>query len=261
MHDGAAATDVVRCEVLEDGALWHVVLATPKANIIDSAKIAALQGIFERARDARDLKAILIEGDGPHFSFGASIDEHMPERCAAMLASLHAMLKALLAANVVCMAAVRGQCLGGGLEIVSLCQRVFAAHDAKLGQPEIVLGVFAPVASISLPERVGRAVALDLLSTGRSMAADEALQCGLVDAVVDDPRAAAIEYVRRHLAPKSAASLRFAVRAARHEFGARFAREIDALEHIYLSELMRTADAVEGLTAFTQKRAPKWRNA
>ena len=57
--------------------------------------------------------------------------------------------------QVFCLAAVRGQCLGGGLELASFCQRVVAAPDARLGQPEIVLGVFAPVASVMLPMRVG----------------------------------------------------------------------------------------------------------
>ena len=74
-------------------------------------------------------------------------------------------------------------------------------------------------------------------------------------------RSAAIDYVRRHLAAKSACALRSAVRAARASFVERYCREVDALERIYLTELMRTHDAVEGLRAFTEKRAPSWRNA
>ena len=182
---------VVRLEELDGGAIWHVLLATPKANIVDAAKIRALHGIFERAAKAKDLKAIVLDADGPHFSFGASIEEHMPATCAAMLMDLHAMLGALLDCHVPCLAVVRGQCLGGGLEIVALCQRIFAAHDAKLGQPEIVLGVFAPVASVALRERLTRAAAEDLLLSGRSVGAEEALALGLVDRVADDPRAAA----------------------------------------------------------------------
>lgn len=70
----------VRLEVLDDGAIWHVVLATPKANILDIEKTEQLSSIFERARDDKGLKAIVIEGEGPHFSFGASVDEHLPGR-------------------------------------------------------------------------------------------------------------------------------------------------------------------------------------
>lgn len=255
------AAPVVRLERLDGGAFWRVVLATPKANIIDAQKIAELHTIFERARYDRIVKALVLEGEGAHFSFGASIDEHMPDRCGGMLTSLHAMIRAMLACNVVCLAAVRGQCLGGGLEIVALCQRVFASPDAKLGQPEIVLGVFAPVASLALPERIGRASAEDLLLSGRSLDATEARACGLVDVVADDPGAAALEYARRHLMPKSASSLRFAARAARAGFVERYTRELDRLERLYLDELMRTQDAVEGLRAFTEKRSPNWRDS
>ena len=261
MVDANTAAVTVRTEELDEGAIWHVVLATPKANIIDSAKIRALHGIFERAAQARDLKAIVLEGEGPHFSFGASIEEHMPESCAAMLASLHAMLNALLDCHVPCLAAVRGQCLGGGLELVALCHRIFASHDARLGQPEIVLGVIAPAASVALVERVGRGAAEDLLLSGRSLHAEEAAALGLVDHVADDPRAAALDYARKQLLPKSGSSLRFAVRAARLDFSERFRREIPVLERLYLQELMKTADAVEGLQAFVEKRAPQWRNA
>lgn len=261
MGPSTSSPPVVRLEQLDDGAFWHVALATPKANIIDAAKIAELHSLFERARAERDLKGILIEGEGAHFSFGASIEEHAPERCAGMLAGLHAMTRAMLAADVACIAAVRGQCLGGGLELVALCHRVFASPDSRLGQPEIVLGVFAPVASIALPERVGRAVAEDLLLSGRTMQADEALATGLVDALADDPRAAALAWMRSHLLPKSASSLRFAVRAARAEFIERYGTRIDALERLYLEGLMRTRDAAEGLRAFTERRAPQWSNA
>ena len=85
-----------------------------------------------------------------------------------MLAAFTPLCSPLLDSDVPVLAAVRGQCLGGGLELVSLCHRVFASRDAKLGQPEIVLGVFAPIASVVLAERVGRGAADDLLLSGRS---------------------------------------------------------------------------------------------
>ena len=71
---------------------------------------------------------------------------------------------------------VRGQCLGGGLELAAFCHRVFAAPDARFGQPEIALGVFAPFASFLLRERMGRGGAEDLLLTGRPITAPDALR-------------------------------------------------------------------------------------
>jgi cyclohexa-1,5-dienecarbonyl-CoA hydratase len=160
------------------------------------------------------------------------------------------------------LAAVRGQCLGGGLELVTACHRVFAARDARLGQPEIVLGVFAPFASVALAERVGRRHAEDLCLTGRNVTSEEALAIGLVDELCDgDPAERALAYARQHLLPRSASSLRFAVRAARHGLRARLAAELPAVERLYLDELMASADAVEGLTAFLEKRPPAWKDA
>ena len=265
MTNAAAASEPalegpVRLETLEDGALWRLVLATPKANVLDAAKIAALTHAFQRARDAAPLRAILIEAEGPHFSFGASVEEHLPETCEAMLTSFHGMFDTALETAVPLLVAVQGQCLGGALELASFCNRVFAAPDAKLGQPEISLGVIAPVASVVLAERMGRGAAEDLCLSGRSIDASEALRLGLVDEIAEDPRAAALAYAREHLLPKSASSLRFAVRAARLGFARRLRHQLRDLESLYLDELMNTADAVEGLRAFLEKRRPEWRD-
>jgi cyclohexa-1,5-dienecarbonyl-CoA hydratase len=250
----------VRLEVMEEGALWRVFLAQPKGNILDGRMAQALTSSFDRARDDPAVKVIVLEGDGAHFSFGASVQEHLPDRCESMLRTFHGLFRAMIAASVPTLAVVRGQCLGGGLELASFCNRVFASKEARLGQPEIVLGVFAPVASLVLAERVGRAGAEDLLLSGRIIDAGEALALGLVDDIADDPAVAALAYARAHLLPRSASSLRFAVRAARADFSQRLLAGLEALETLYTRELMRSADAVEGLDAFLEKRPPRWRN-
>ena len=101
------------------------------------------------------LRAVLLDAEGPHFSFGASVDEHMPEQCAQMLKTLHALVRQMLDSPVPILVAIRGQCLGGGLEVAAAGNLLFVAPDARLGQPEIRLGVFAPAASCLLPPRVG----------------------------------------------------------------------------------------------------------
>jgi cyclohexa-1,5-dienecarbonyl-CoA hydratase len=107
---------------------------------------------------------------------------------------------------------------------------------------------------------LGRGGAEDLLLSGRSIDAGEALRLGLVDEIHDDPAAAAMAYARTHLVPKSSSSLRRAVRASRLGFARRFSDEIAQLESMYLHDLMRTGDAVEGLQAFLEKRPPSWKN-
>jgi cyclohexa-1,5-dienecarbonyl-CoA hydratase len=255
------SNDTVSVERLEAGAVWRVTLGGSKGNVIDSALTQALAAVFQEAGRDPAVKAVLLEGEGRHFSFGASVQEHLPGQVAGMLRRFHDLLLGLLDSSVVTLAAVRGQCLGGGLELVMLCQRVFAARDARLGQPEIALGVFAPVASLVLPERVGRRHAEDLCLSGRSATAEEALAMGLVDELCDDPREAALAYARQHLLKHSASSLRFAVRALRSGLRARLSTELAALERLYLDELMSSADAEEGLRAFLDKRSPAWKNA
>lgn len=248
----------VRLERLEGGAIWRATLATPKANILDMEKAALLCSIFERAAGETGLKAILIDGQGPHFSFGASVEEHLPEHCEAMIRGFHRVFHRMLDSHVFTLAAVRGQCLGGGLELAGFCNRVVAAPDARLGQPEILLGVFPPVASVALAGRVGRASAEDLCLSGRSVGADEALRIGLVDELADDPAAAALAWTREHLLPRSASSLRFAMRAIRSAYAEGFRQDLRQVERLYLEGLMGTHDAVEGLQAFLDKRRPEW---
>jgi cyclohexa-1,5-dienecarbonyl-CoA hydratase len=155
---------------------------------------------------------------------------------------------------------VRGRCLGGALELVSVCHRVFAAPDARLGQPEIALGVFAPVASVALGERVGRGVAERLCLGGESLSGEEAERVGLVDVLAEDPSAAALDWARRCLLPRSASALRLAVRAVRVPLVRRLHEDLATVERLYLDELMATEDAVEGLEAFLEKRPPRWQD-
>ena len=158
----------VKAWLERDGALLRLRLARPKANIVDAAMIAALHAALDAHRGHAALRGVLLDAEGPHFSFGASVEEHLAERCAAMLASLHALILAMVEFPVPILVAVRGQCLGGGLEIALAGGPIFAAPDAQFGQPEIKLGVFAPAASCLLPWRVSPVAAEDLLCSGRS---------------------------------------------------------------------------------------------
>jgi cyclohexa-1,5-dienecarbonyl-CoA hydratase len=242
----------------KDGALLRLRLNKPKANLVDAAMIAALHAALAQYRRHVMLRGVLVDAEGPHFSFGASVEEHLPAQCAAMLSSLHALLMEMLEFPVPVMVAVHGQCLGGGLELALACGRIFAAPGAQFGQPEIKLGVFAPAASALLPYRVNQPDAEDLLLTGRSIAADEALRIGLVQQIAEDPAAAAVSWFDQHLFGKSAAALACATVAARGPMQKQVRERLTELERLYLDWLMRTHDANEGLAAFLEKRQPAW---
>ena len=242
-------------------SLLRIRLARPKANILDAAMVAALEDALGTELGQGPTLGVLIDADGPHFSFGASVEEHLPDACAEMLRGFHALVVRVLAAPVPVLFAVRGQCLGGGMELALAGTRVFAASDARFGQPEIKLGVFAPVASCLLPERVGRPLAEDLLLSGRSLDAEAAHAAGLVQTVAADAEAAAVEWFATHIANKSAATIRCAMAAARGDLVARIPARLVELEALYLDDLMRTRDAPAGLRAFLEKRTPHWEHA
>ena len=244
----------------DDGACWRVTFSNGKGNILDQETMTKLADVFRQAKASAPLKAICLEGAGKHFSFGASVQEHMPDQVQQMFDTFRDLVFAMLEADVVTIAAVRGQCLGGGLEVATLCHRIVACADAMFGQPEIALGVFAPVGSIALVDRIGRVHAEDLCLTGRVVDAGVAHGMGLVNAVADDPADAAMAWANESFGARSASSLRHAARAIRADLVAKMRAELPLLESQYLTQLMRTADAVEGLNAFTEKRSPMWRH-
>lgn len=253
-------TSPLKVWIEAEGRLLRLRLSRPKANLIDAQMIAALDAALAEHLGNANISAVLLDADGPHFSFGASVEEHLPDQCAAMLKGIHALVLRLVEAPLPVLVAVRGQCLGGGLEVAMAGHLMFLAPDAVLGQPEMKLGVFAPAASCLLPELIGPSRAFDLLISGRSINAAEAVAMGLARETAADPEAAALAYFNEHVAPKSASSLRLAVRAARGDLVVRIKAKIAEVERLYLDELMKTHDAVEGLEAFIAKRAVQWQH-
>ncbi len=242
-----------------DGHLLRIRLATPKGNIVDLAMIEAIDKVLNEQKGNGKLLAVILDHEGPHFGFGASIPEHLPAQVDELVTKLHVMIKNLLAFPLPVMVLVRGQCVGGSLEVVLAGHLIFASPDAKLGQPEIRLGTMAPVGSCLLPERIGRAQAEDLLLSGRSVSAAEAHRLGLVNEVAEDLEALALDYFDRYLAGHSPNSLRHSIKAVRHAMLARVIPEMDVVEAIYLKEMIKHPDPEEGLRAFMEKRKPVWK--
>jgi len=253
----------ININMSNNNTVAHIILNDGKGNVLDAAMMAELQTLLDSFRNNKDLKVITIEGAGKHFSFGASVEEHTKENAAQMLSSFHKLFYTIADLATPVIAKISGQCLGGGMELAIMCNLMFADKTAKLGQPEIVLGVFPPPASILLQEKIGMARAEDLLLTGKSISADEAKTIGLLNEVFEDKASldAAVEaYIEKHFLPKSASSLRFGVRAARAKFNHIFFKFLRELEMMYVNDLMNTNDANEGINSFLEKRIPEWKN-
>jgi cyclohexa-1,5-dienecarbonyl-CoA hydratase len=243
-----------------DGSRTSLRFSHPTGNIITGDIVAALDRAIGDAGANTHLKLITIEAEGPDFSFGASIPEHVPHAIGNVLPRMHRLIERLLEAPAVTAAVVRGRCLGGGFELALACDFIFAAEDATFGLPEVALGVFPPAAAALLPLRTNGAVATRAILTGESRGALDWHRNGLVGSVVPaSSLAAAVDaWFEKHLAPKSAAALRHAASAARCSLLTQIRRTLPDLERLYLHHLMRTHDAAEGVAAFLEKRPPRW---
>lgn len=250
----------IKLDFTHEKQILTLTLNAPKGNVLDREMMTELVKAIDNQGRGLSIKALIFQGEGDHFSFGASVPEHQKEFVAEMLAAFHDLFRTLIAVNKPCIALVRGQCLGGGFELAMFCHWIFAAENAKFGQPEINLAVFPPVAALLLPYRAGQSAADDLVLSGRFITAPEAKQLGLVYSVSANPQAELDDFLAKNILPKSAAALQFAARASRYEMHQAFLKNIEALEKMYVQELMETADANEGIKAFMEKRKPMWQN-
>jgi cyclohexa-1,5-dienecarbonyl-CoA hydratase len=243
-----------------DGQVARVALAAPKANIVDKAMMAALAAAFDDLRNRPQLKVMILTGEGPHFSFGASVQEHLPEHVRTMLPQFSRLLGQMLELPAVTVAAVRGQCLGGGFELALACDFIVAEEGAAFACPEIKLAVFPPAAAVLLPVRIGVSRAAELVLTGASCDTAQASDAGLIvrTAPKGQLETTVEAWIGDHFLARSPVALRYAVRAARLPLRRALREDLPQLEHLYLDELMAESDPVEGLRAFMEKREPHW---
>lgn len=241
--------------------LARITLNRPPVNVLTTAMMRELAAALRRAAADASVRVVRLDAAGKAFSAGVDVGEHLGDLLPAMMDALADLFAAFDEVPQPIVAVVQGAALGGGLEVVLGCDLVIAAEGAVFGQPEIKLGVFAPPATVLLPRRIGLGHATGMLLTGESVTAADALRIGLVNQVfpADGFDAQADAAIARLLA-LSGAALRLAKQALREALP-RTARDAhDHVHDLYMTELMATSDAHEGLRAFVEKRPPAWRH-
>lgn len=245
-----------------NGAWRRIVLTAPPGNLLSLELVRALGASVHALESQRGIKWLTIEGAGGEFSYGARIQEHLPEMMRTVLPETHRVLKRLLAFPAPTAALVEGRCLGGGFELALSCDDMIATESAVFGLPEIRLAAFAPAAAALLPLRVGASRATRTIVTGQTQDARYWYDSGLLSMVA--PQASLLDaagaWFDAHLAPHSAVALSHAVAAARLTLRAQAEPALDAAERDYLGGLLNTHDAVEGVQAWLEKRPPQWKN-
>jgi len=253
----------LKLEYQYNNSVAQIILDDGKGNVLDSNMMRELNHLLDSFRDKTELKLITFEGAGKNFSFGASVEEHTKEYVPEMIERFHQIFYSIMDLAIPTLAKISGQCLGGGFELALICNFLFADQSAKLGQPEIILGVFPPPASIILPLKIGNAKAEDLILTGKSITAEEGKTIGLINDIFENRETMETEldnWISKNILPKSASSIRFAVRASRIKFNNILRNTLPDVEELYLNELMETEDANEGINSFLEKRKPIWKN-
>jgi len=158
-------------------------------------------------------------------------------------------------------ACVHGYCLGGGMEAAIACDIIIAARSAQFGQPEIKLAFLPPYAAVRLPHLVGPAKAIEICTTGKRYSAEEALQMGMVNYVVeDDQLAEATDKLVKEIQYNSPLMIRLNKQAVKKHLGMELPRAIQGASDLFLNTLMKTEDVLEGIKSFEEKRKPVWKN-
>jgi cyclohexa-1,5-dienecarbonyl-CoA hydratase len=243
---------------IEHRTAW-ITLDRAPLNILDIAMMESLDATLQSTLPKADF--VVFQGAGVKaFCAGADVADHAPNRVEKMLSAFHAVFRRLVTADCLTIAAVHGYCLGGGMELATFCDFVLATESAQFGQPEIKLGCFPPVAMVTLPRLVGLQAAAHLILTGHQISATEAHRLGLVTRVVPDYElSAAVDTLLEELRTLSPSVLHLTRRTLARLHSAEFLRQLEEAERVYLSELMKTHDAQEGIRAFLEKRKPVWK--
>ncbi len=240
----------------------RITLNRPPLNVLDIATMKEINQAVQASKEDKAVKVLVIAARGKAFSGGVDVADHTPDKVDEMTAVFDKMCSLVINYPQPTLAVLNGHALGGGCELAISCDMIIASESAKIGQPEIKLGVFPPIAAIMLPRLVGRKKAMELILTGELIDAWEAHRIGLVNQVasvekLDEVSANMIE----KLAGLSAVVLRYTKMACYQSLERDYDAALKTVEDIYLHKLMKTRDAVEGLSSFMQKRPPAWTNS
>jgi cyclohexa-1,5-dienecarbonyl-CoA hydratase len=250
----------VTCE--KSGRLASIVWDHPPLNVLNLSLLRELDDALSSCATQTHVDVIVLRGAGERaFSAGVDIRDHTPEKVPEMLNVVHGVIRKLLALPQVTVAAVRGVCLGGGLEIASSCDLIVASEDSSFATPEIVVGCYPPVALARFAGLIGYHRAAEMILTGRRFSAPEASAAGLINRVFPpDQLEIGLTALLNELLGKSGAVLSLAARGLRELSLQNFNQALTRSEEIYCNELLKTADVAEGVEAFLEKRPPNWRH-
>lgn len=246
----------------ESDGLAVLTLNRPPVNVLNIPMMQEISRVFAELHSNTTARALLIRGHGKCFSAGMDVSDHMREKVDVMMREMHAMFERLAELKIPTVSAIHGSAMGGGLELAAFTDMTFAAAGTKLGVPEIKLGVFPPIAVACFAQMIGPKLTYEMVLSGRTFSAEEALRFGLLNAVFpSEELESRVDEVMRVLAGLSRPVLIAAKKALRSVAGMPIFEALHDAERIYMEEVMTTQDATEGLLSFLEKRQPLWKHS
>jgi enoyl-CoA hydratase len=251
-------------EVERDGAVAIVLLNRPdRLNALSDELMDELVSTLGELDGDDGVRAIVLGGNERAFAAGADIGE-LAQASAIDLYYQRRVERwdAIRGLWTPLVAAVSGYCLGGGCELALSCDLIVASETAEFGQPETGLGIIPGAGGTQrLTRAVGKAVAMDVILSGRRLSAQEALQAGLVARVVPaDQWLEGAKSVARDIAEKGPVATRLAKESVDRAYETTLAAGLEAERRaLYLA--FASEDAREGLQAFTEKRKPEFKGS
>ena len=245
---------------IADGAA-RITLDRPKHNVLNIPMMNELNGVLEDLLKDDDLKCVVISGEGPSFCAGVEVADHKPEMVDDMVSTFNRVFELINQFEIPVIAAVHGACLGGGMELAIGCDIIIASQNASFGQPEIKLGFFPPIAAVRLPVLVGPAKAIEICTTGMRYSATEAQAMGFVSHVADDDAFTdKVNAIVKEITYCSPIIIRLNKRAVRQHLGLSYAEANKGASDMFLNDMMKTEDTLEGIASFDERRKPVWKN-
>jgi len=247
-------------KVEKKGRVVYITMDRPPLNVLDIPLLGEFDAVLTACAEDNATDVMVIAGAGQRaFSAGVDIRDHTREKVPAMLEVVHGVIRKLFMVPQVTIALVRGVCLGGGCELATSCDFVIASEDSSFATPEIHVGCYPPVALARFSSLIGYHRAAEMILTGRTFSAQDALAIGLINRMLpSDLLEAGLESLLKELLGKSGAVLRIALKGLRELSLKGFSDALRRSEDLYRDELLATHDVEEGIRAFLEKRKPQW---
>lgn len=240
----------------------NLTIDRPPVNILNIAAMEEINDALESLIDNSDVKVLVISGTGEKaFSAGVDVSDHTEDKVDKMLEVFHDIFRKMSRLDQVTVAAIKGLTLGGGCEVAIFCDMIIAADNVKIGQPEIKLAVFPPIALLVFPRLVGLKRASELLLSGKVIDAVEAERIGLINKIVPlDSFETEVQEFIEPILELSSIGIKYSKKGINLGLETNFTEGLERIEKIYRDELMASEDAHEGLKSFLEKRKPIWKN-